>query len=174
MAKKCRETVIDGYNLIHKLWNPGNNESMAALRERIELLLLVYRQKSRQHVTLVYDGGAGAKPLAVSGAIEVVFSGSSRTADRWIIDHVKSMGSRANLVSVVSSDLEIRRYVTAWGGQWISSEAFVEELGTLGILDPAQGRQGIRRTSAGSLKNGSRQLSDVEVDRWLKLFNEKK
>jgi hypothetical protein len=174
MATICRETVVDGYNLIHKLWNPGGGESMAALRERIELLLSAYRRKTRRHVTLVYDGGAGPKPLSVGGAIEVIFSGSSGTADRWIIDHVKSTGSRADLVSVVSSDLEIRRYVIAWGGQWKSSESFIEELETLGILNPGKVRQGKRRTPESPMKNGTQQISDAEVDRWLRLFDKKK
>ncbi|HWQ27325.1 MAG TPA: NYN domain-containing protein [Chlorobaculum sp.] len=174
MAAICRETVVDGYNLIHKLWNPGSGESMAALRERIELLLSAYRRKTRRHVTLVYDGGAGPKPLSVGGAIEVIFSGSSRTADRWIVDHVKSIGSRADLVSVVSSDLEIRRYVIAWGGQWKSSEAFIEELESMGILDTGKVRQGNRRTAESSMKNGTQQISDAEVERWLQLFDKKK
>jgi hypothetical protein len=174
MAIKCRETVIDGYNLIHKLWNPGKRESMAALRERIETLLTAYRYKTRRHVTMVYDGGAGPKPLSVGGAIEVIYSGSATTADRWIIEHVRSMGSRAGLISVVSSDLEIRRYITAWGGQWKSSEAFVEELADMGILKTGSAGKGSRRTTDGSMKNGSRQLSDAEVDRWMMLFDTEK
>lgn len=174
MAAPCRETVIDGYNLIHKLWNPGGRESMATLRERIETMLSAYRGKTRRHVTIVYDGGAGPKPLSLGGAIEVIFSGSSQTADKWIIDHVRSMGSRAGLVSIVSSDHEIRRYVTAWGGQWQSSEAFIEELGSLGILNSGQNRPQSRNALAGSIKNGSRPLTDAEIARWLLLFGKDK
>ncbi|NTU59406.1 MAG: NYN domain-containing protein [Chlorobiaceae bacterium] len=174
MATTCRETVVDGYNLIHKLWDPGNGESMISLRERTEAILSAYRRKTRRHVTMVYDGGAGPRPLSVGGAIEIMFSGSALSADRWIIDHIRSMGSRADLISVVSSDHEIRRHVIAWGGQWKSSEAFIEELSVLGILKPDDVRKESRRSAAGSLKNGSMQISDDEVARWLLLFGKEK
>ncbi|NTW52291.1 MAG: NYN domain-containing protein [Chlorobiaceae bacterium] len=170
MATTCRETVVDGYNLIHKLWNPGADQPMAVLRERIETILSAYRKKTRRHVSIVYDGGAGPRPLSIGGAIEVISSGSSLNADRWIIDHVRSMGSRAGLITVISSDNEIRRHVVAWGGQWNSSEAFIEELSGMGILKSGDDNPPSPAAIARSMKNGSRPLSDAEVDRWLRLF----
>jgi len=74
MSSSYRETIVDGYNLIHKLGGVNGGASMAALRERLEAVLARYRQKSRRHVILVYDGGRGPKPLTLTGAIDVTFS----------------------------------------------------------------------------------------------------
>jgi len=91
MPSKYRETVIDGYNLIHKLRNIPPGEPMATMRERLEVMLSRYRQKSRRHVTVVYDGGGGPRPHSLRSSVEVVYSGSLKSADRWIIDHARSL-----------------------------------------------------------------------------------
>ena len=109
MSSSYRETVVDGYNLIHKLGKVSAGAPMAELRERLEAMLARYRQKSRRHVILVYDGGSGPKPLSLAGAVDVTFSGTVKSADRWIIDHVRSLGVRASMTLVVSSDREIQR-----------------------------------------------------------------
>ncbi|NTV67195.1 MAG: NYN domain-containing protein, partial [Chlorobaculum sp.] len=128
MASSYRETVIDGYNLIHKLGKARDSAAMAALRERLEAMLVRYRQKARRHVILVYDGGSGPKPLTTTGAIDVTFSGTVKSADRWIVEHVRSMGVRASMTLVVSSDREIQRHSTAYGAKCIDSEIFIDEL----------------------------------------------
>ena len=159
-----RETVIDGYNLIHKLWRPGSGASMADLRDRLEPMLSAYRKAYRRHVTLVYDGGPGPRSLSSSGAIEVVFSGSGQTADQRIVELVRSLSSRAGLVTVVTSDREIRRHVIAWGASCTSSESFIAELQALGLC-------GHGSASRKTVKNdASAPLSDAEVARWMKLF----
>jgi uncharacterized protein len=169
MPTPSRETVIDGYNLIHMLWHPGREMHMAPLRERLEALLAAYRKKTRRHVTVVYDGGPRNRSISSSGVIEVVFSGSGTTADARIVDHVRALRSRAALVTVVTSDLEIRRHVIAWGAACTSSESFLDELGKLGVMAP-KGSGNRKADKASALKNGLDPLSDGEVERWLKLF----
>ncbi|UWX57582.1 NYN domain-containing protein [Chlorobaculum sp. MV4-Y] len=170
MSSSYRETVVDGYNLIHKLGKAGAGASMADLRERLEAMLARYRQKARRHVILVYDGGSGPKPLTLTGAVDVTFSGTVTSADRWIIDHVRSLGVRATMTLVVSSDREIQRYSTAYGARCIDSETFIDELGAMGIAIDENGRQKGQRHGAGMNKSASGPLSDKEVDYWLRLF----
>jgi len=169
MPTPSRETVIDGYNLIHKLWHPGKGTPMAPLRERLETLLSTYRKKARRHVTVVYDGGPRHRSISSSGAIEVVFSGSGKSADDRIVDHVRALQSRAALVTVVTSDREVRRHVIAWGAACTSSESFIDELGKMGIRSQ-EGFGKPKSDGPSAIKDGSNPLGDDEVARWMKLF----
>lgn len=174
MEKKGRETVVDGYNFIHALYRPGRSASMQDLRALAEEILWAWRQSSRQHVTVVYDGGAAARETSsAGGSIEVVFSGRGTTADRWIIDHVRRLGARAGLVTVVSSDREIQRFATAWGAGWRSSESFIGECASMGLVDGGKRRAAKQQHPAEQLKAGRRSLSDEEVARWAELFAHK-
>jgi hypothetical protein len=170
MSSTYRETVIDGYNLIHKLGKARDSSAMAALRERLEAMLVRYRQKARRHVILVYDGGSGPKPLTTTGAIDVTFSGTVKSADRWIVDHVRSMGVRASMTLVVSSDREIQRHSTAYGAKCIDSEIFIDELAAMGIAVDENARRTAQRPGGVTKKSASGPLSDSEVDYWLRLF----
>jgi predicted RNA-binding protein with PIN domain len=173
MSSTYRETVIDGYNLIHKLGKVSAGAPMAELRERLEAVLGRYRQKSRRHVTVVYDGGSGPKSLTLTGAVNITFSGTIKSADRWIIDHVRSLGSRASMTLVVSSDREIQRNATAYGAKCIDSETFIDELTAMGIaFDENEQRQA--KNTGGVNKRASEPLVDSEVDYWLRLFDRKR
>ena len=170
MPAPARETVVDGYNIIHKLYGAEARRGvMAELRVRLEAALSAYRKAVRRHVTVVYDGGAGAGGHSSSGAIEVVFSGSDRTADQRIVELVRALKARAGLVTVVTSDREIRRHVVAWGAACTSSESFISELEGLGITGRTVGSLPTR-SAPPSRKTGSQPLGDDEVARWLKLF----
>jgi predicted RNA-binding protein with PIN domain len=172
MPKACRETVVDGYNLIHKLWPPRRGAAMAPLRERLDLVLAAYRSATRRHVTVVYDGGGGPGALASRGAVDVLFSGTDATADRRIADLVRALGRRAALTTVVSSDLEVRQQAVAWGAAWCSSEAFAEELCRLGIIPFAEGNARRNRKDPELKKRAPEALDDREVARWMKLFGD--
>lgn len=174
MSSSYRETVVDGYNLIHMLGKAGPGASMADLRERLEAMLARYRQKARRHVILVYDGGSGPKPLTLTGAVDVTFSGTVKSADRWIIDHVRSLGVRATMTFVVSSDREIQRYSKAYGAKCVDSETFIDELAAMGIAIDEDGRRKGQQSGAKMNKNASGPLSDKEVDYWLHLFARKR
>ncbi len=170
MPAPARETVVDGYNLIHKLYGAeARKGAMAELRDRLEAALSAYRKASRRHVTVVYDGGAGAGGHSSSGALEVVFSGSGRTADQRIVELVRALKARAGLVTVVTSDREIHRHVIAWGASCTSSESFIAELEGLGIAGRTVASQSTRSATHPG-KTGSQPLGDDEVARWLKLF----
>lgn len=170
MPKARRETVVDGYNLIHKLWPPRRGDAMAPLRERLDDVLAAYRSATRRHVTVVYDGGGGPGATASRGAIDVLFSGSGSTADHRIVELVRALGRRAALTTVVSSDAEVRQQAVAWGAIWCSSEAFAEELGRHGLIPIRTGAAGRVRVDPELKKKAAEPLDDREVARWMKLF----
>ena len=171
MFANYRETIIDGYNLIHKLCKVKAGEPMDAMRKRLEAMLPRYRQKSRRHVTVVYDGGSGPRPHSSRAGIDVTYSGTFKSADSWIIDHVRSLEPRPGMMLVVTSDREIQRHATAWGARCIDSEAFIEELAAMGLT--ADSQSGSSRKASGK-SAGAAPLSDKEVDYWLQLFERKK
>ncbi|HHE07346.1 MAG TPA: hypothetical protein ENL01_00130, partial [Chlorobaculum parvum] len=103
MPANYRETVIDGYNLIHKLWTVKADEPMDTMRERLEAMRTRYRQKSRRHVTVVYDGGRSPRPHSSWGGIDVTYSGTFKAADRWIIDHARSLEPHPGMMLVITS-----------------------------------------------------------------------
>jgi uncharacterized protein len=174
MAANYRETVIDGYNLIHKLLKKESGDAMEKKRAQLELVLARYRQKTRRQVTVVYDGGRSPRPLTSKGALEVIFSGSVKSADHWIIDHVRALGPRADMTLVVSSDREIRRNAIAYGAKCLDSEIFIDELDALGLLAPTQEKLKSKEGTRRSQKEGATPVTDTEIDYWLRLFEPKK
>ena len=95
-----------------------------------------------------------------------MFTSASKSADLWIIDYVKSLNTKVKMVTIVSSDDEIRRYATAFGARCIKSEEFVLQLQTTAGTDTP----GNRHSSFKEKKFNEKLLSDREVDRWMKLF----
>lgn len=174
MAANYRETVIDGYNLIHKILKKGEERPMAEQRDQLEIALARYRLKTRRHVTVVYDGGAGPRPRASRGAIEVIFSGTTRSADHWIIDHVSALGSRAGMTLVVTSDREIRQNVVAFGARCIDADLFIAELEAMGIVMKKTGKQTTGDQAGNRQKTGKMPVTDQEVEYWMRLFDRKK
>lgn len=174
MKYNCREIIIDGYNLLHKIYPGAAHASFPQLREGMENILSSYRHKTLLHVTVVYDGGDSQRGACNHGAIHVVFTPGGTTADRWIIDHVAPLKSRAGALTVISSDREIRQYVKAYGADWMSSESFVEELHREACLLDPQTLKAKKKRPVADKKSASRSLSQREVEQWLKLFNPEK
>jgi predicted RNA-binding protein with PIN domain len=174
MSANFRETVIDGYNLIHKLMKKAGDKPVADYRDHLDVALARYRVKTRRHVTIVYDGGDGPKPRTSRGAIETVFSGTFKSADRWIIDHVSALGSRAGMILVVTSDREIRRNVVAFGARCVDTDIFIGELEATGILMREPEKRTTLELTGNRHKTDNAPVSDREVEYWLRLFERKK
>lgn len=167
MATMFREFIVDGYNLVHKLFPDRAQYSLQDKREQAETMLLGFQQSTRQKVTVVYDGQHPQGSFRDAGALNRFFTSPHYSADEWIIDYLKSLGSNAQMFTIVSSDLFICRNATACGAAYMLSEDFIEKhLST----NKGQCRTGEQRTNRE--KFGSGQLSQKEVDRWLTLFGE--
>ncbi len=165
MKRGEREIVVDGYNLMHKLFPSPTSASLEQLRQATEKKLLAFQLKKKWPVTVVYDGKGRHKECALGAPLHIVFTPASISADLWIIDYVKSLNTKVKIVTIVSSDDEIRRYATAFGARCIKSEKFAVELDNIGELrsEPGCGKE---------KKLNEASLSDQEVSRWMKLFSD--
>ena len=166
MTRGHGEIVVDGYNLLYKLYPSPAPASLDVLRQETEKHLLRFQQEKQCPVTIVYDGKGWPRESAFGAPLHIVFTPASKSADLWIIDYVKSLNTKVKMVTIVSSDDEIRRYATAFGARCIKSEEFVLQLQTTAGTDTP----GNRHSSFKEKKFNEKLLSDREVDRWMKLF----
>ncbi len=175
MNKGAKEILIDGYNLIHKLYPSLTSASLDVLREETEKKLLCFQQKTDYPITIVYDGKGSPRERAFGAPLHIVYTSALKSADLWIIDYVKSLNTRVKLVTIVSSDNEIRRYATAFGAVCIKSETFALQLNE--IMTPAavrdSNRHSLRMTVKENKFNGNA-MNEREVARWMKLFSREK
>jgi predicted RNA-binding protein with PIN domain len=175
MTTEPKEIVVDGYNLIYKLYPSPTSASLDVLRQETERQLLRFQQEKNCPITIVYDGKGSPRESAFGAPLHIVFTPASKSADLWIIDYVKSLNTKVKKVTIVSSDDEIRRYVTAFGAKCIKSETFALQLKKIDsavfIRNDEQPSQ-IRTDKEKKFNTGL--LSDNEVARWMRLFTPKK
>ncbi|MCX6177954.1 MAG: NYN domain-containing protein [Chlorobiales bacterium] len=175
MKARNIEIVVDGYNLIHKLYPSPTSASLEVLRQDTEKQLLSFQQANKCPITIVYDGKGGPRESAFGAPLHIVFTPVSKSADQWIIDYVKSLNTKVKKVTIVSSDDEIRRYGTAFGATCIKSEEFALQLNKNRTRVPLSHKENHPKyLSFKEKKFNEKSLSDQEVDRWIKLFTRNK
>lgn len=175
MKREEDEIVVDGYNLIHKLYPSLTSATLDVLRQKAEKQLLCFQEESSCPITIVYDGKGSPRASAFGAALQVVFTPASQSADLWIIDYVKSLNTRVKKVTIISSDDEIRRYATAFGAKCIKSETFALQLqGCESTVAMRNDRPRSLRMTVKEKKFNDELLSDREVARWMKLFSREK
>ena len=175
MKKGAKEIVVDGYNLIHKLYPSLASASLEVLREKTEKQLFRFHQETGCPVTIVYDGKGSPRESAFGAPLHIVFTPASKSADHWIIDYAKSLNTRVKMVTIITSDDEIRRYVTAFGATCIKSETFARRLQEIeAAITSGNDKEHLRRTTVKEKKFNDELLSDREVNRWMKLFSSEK
>ncbi len=164
MKRDCKEFVIDGYNLMHKLFPSPSLSALDSLRRSMEQELVAFQKRTRHHVTVVYDGKGHRQDSPLIAPLHIVFTPASKSADLWIIEYVKSLNTKVKMVTIVSSDEEIRRYASAFGASCMASEAFVKEL-----KKRAASPQGASEEGKFNF-DGQSALSEQEVASWKALF----
>ena len=175
MKTGAKEIVVDGYNLIHKLYPSLASTSLEVLREKTEKQLLRFQKKTDCPVTIVYDGKGSPRERAFGAPLHIVFTAASKSADHWIIDYAKSLNTRVKKVTIITSDNEIQRYARAFGATCIKSETFARQLQEIEAADAFRNDKG--RTSNATVKEkkfNSGLVSDREISRWMKLFTGEK
>ena len=100
---------------------------------------------------------------SAGGTLSVIYTASSKSADTWIIDYVKSLNTNRKMVTIVSSDHEVCLYGKAYGAKILSSEEFAAVL------------ENRKKTGAGGRpvtdrKYGTGFLDSGEVAAWKRLF----
>jgi predicted RNA-binding protein with PIN domain len=150
--------LIDGHNLIPKL-----GLRLDSMDDEMELIAILqeFCRLERRQVEVYFDGApaphAGTRKR---GTVTTHFVRLGMTADNAIRNRVKKLGKNARNWTVVSSDRQVQADVRAAQAEVISSDTFAVML---------------KQARASSSKpTEERELSNQEVDEWLKLFEQKK
>lgn len=157
-----REYIIDGYNLLHKLFPKKTPLSLELKREQMESKLLGFQHSTGNKVTVVYDGQHPYAPASDHGALARYFTASNRSADDWIIDCLRASGKNAQRYTVVSSDRFICRHAMAYGASSLLSEQFISRFLTK--------NHRAEKKRSDQKKFGNEELGQKELDQWLALF----
>jgi uncharacterized protein len=150
--------LIDGHNLIPKvglrLDSPDDEMELVAILQEFARL-------KRQQVEVYFDGAPigydGARSV---GTVRVHFVRLGQTADDAIRSRLNRMAKNTKNWIVVSSDREIQSAAHVAQAQFVSSEKFAKIIKTA-----------VR--SAPKTSTDNKKLSSVEVDEWLKIFQNK-
>ncbi len=126
-----KTVIIDGYNLIGVMINFNNmsDGGLELYRDKIVNLLKAYYTGKKVRILLVFDGDRlGIVPVKNRkyGNIEVLFSGASKSADRYIELLLKKNNKQD--VEVVSSDNRIKNYAGNLNIPYLNSDVFLSRL----------------------------------------------
>ena len=169
MTRSSREYIIDGYNLLYKLFEDVSERPLEKMRERAESLLMNFQVSEHARVTVVYDGKNVKREHHDRGVLNRIFTRKGQTADEWIIGYLSSMDGNASGFTVVSSDRYICRHASAYGAAYMLSETFIAKY----IVD-GKGVKKSAKTGFNRDKYNEEPLHQKEVDRWLALFGKSK
>ncbi len=141
-------------------------QSLAGLDEARLCRLLAAGPWRGQRMVVVCDGAAHPMRLAVSptDAVELVLSGVHRSADDVIIELI-SGDSAPRLLTVVSSDRQIRKAARRRRARTITSEQFVDYL-----LEMLTASRRANAMPGRDHKRTTQPLNEKEVEQWLKTF----
>lgn len=159
--------LIDGHNLIGS--GALADISLADEDDEAKLVarLRVWRSKAADRMTVVFDHGiTGGRSLALSGAgVTVIFARNPQDADELIRRRLRSANKGLILVS---NDAELRQEAAAAQVEVWRSDEFAQRMQArvrkTGKTIPAQ--------EAGAESHVN--LSEREVDDWLRLFDKGK
>lgn len=155
--------LIDCYNVLHA----PMPTSLAGLEEERLCALLATSPWSRQPILVVCDGSVKPGGLAVSPFPEVsmVYSGPSKSADCVICEYV-DRSSIPRQLTVVTNDREIQKSVRTRKARVMPVERFIRTLSNL--VSRSDGSEPFPPSSA---KPVADDMSDEEVDRWMRAFD---
>lgn len=160
--------LVDGYNLYFTGLNAGGRgKDMQRVRQRVVEALDTYRGNRSIRIVIFFDGGAAGSHMPRTQherAMEIRFSDPGRKADADIMQAVSRAPEPAE-VRVVTSDLEIKRFVERLGAMVISSEDFAEELMRVFRKEAAA-------TRGEPPEKYDRPVGKDEVDYWLRIFGQ--
>ena len=156
--------LIDGNNYIGYTSSFNRKDP----RSKYELVskLLVFQQMKRTRVILVFDGAPDLNLLDKrfqKKNFSVVFPRAGQNADS-VINEITSKQTDLRRFFVVSSDREIQIFAKAKGANILSAKDFNRELKGK-LREYKRHLQDEKRTSPPSL---------LELNQWLKIFNNKK
>lgn len=156
--------IVDGYNLIYNIPRFRNflDSSLELARNALIHFMRSYLSSRKVKVTIVFDGdevGYVEKPSPSNKWLKVIYSKPPEKADPIIKRLIKKTNNKKSLF-LVSADTELIRFANQHGAQVLSPEEFYHRTSK----HPNQEQVDQKFNS---------QVSEAEVDEWLKLFGEK-
>lgn len=160
--------LIDGHNLIGKLPDIKLSDADDEIRLLLRLKSWVSGGQQRQ-VTVVFDGvGAGGVAHRLSSkAITVIFAPGEKTADDLLIKRLQGLRN-PHQYTLVSSDRRILDAAQIARIKHLTSERFIEEFGF--VFQKPETKPAPPPVPPPLEKEDDPQLSDAELDEWLRLF----
>jgi len=151
--------LVDCYNVLHAEKPPR----LAGLTTAWLCRALARSRWAGEPMVVVCDGRASPLELTASpvAAVELVYSGADRTADRVIMDHIAGDTAPRRLM-VVSSDHEIQQAARRRRARYLTSESFLHTLAKH-LNEPASTGREPGKPDPGD-------LSRAEIDAWLQHF----
>ncbi len=159
--------LIDGHNLIGSGSIPDISLADEDDEAKLVARLRVWRSKAKDRMTVIFDHGiTGGRSIGLSGAgVNVIFARNPQDADELIRRRLRNGGKGLILVS---NDAELRRDAAAAEVEVWRSDEFVQRMQTKARKKGATST--IQEAGAESHVN----LSDREVDQWLRMFDKAK
>jgi predicted RNA-binding protein with PIN domain len=153
--------IIDGHNLIPKM--PGMHLSDMDDETQLVQYIQEYCRRKRVKAEVFFDGSLpGSKSTAGGGMVHIHFVRKGKTADSAMIEYLEHQGKAARNCILVSSDRRVQTDARSLGSTVTSSEQFAAEvIDVLGQVEVYS-------------KDEVPPLGSDEVEKWLKLFNNRK
>lgn len=152
--------IIDGDNLIGS--SPDISREDANARPQLIALVRAFQENKNSNVTIVFDGAPqnGVRREEVRAKFCVVYPRNGSSAD----DEIKSILDHLNYfkdVVLVTSDRALKDYAKNKGAKTVNSIEFYYELKRVSRISGKKEE---------SRKRIDAELSDMEVDQWMKIF----
>lgn len=124
-----RLVIVDGYNLILRTpaLKPGEGRTLRQARTKL-LSLLSWTVDTRVRFLVVFDGAEVRGRDSRQDRIEVRYSKPPAKADDLIRELVADRVDREDVLTVVTSDLEVARHARALGADVSMADLFVASL----------------------------------------------
>jgi uncharacterized protein len=151
--------IIDGHNLIPKI--PGINLEDLDDEQKLIDLLQEYARINQDNLEVYFDRApVGQAKSTQKGRVKVIFVTEKTIADERIIKRIRMLGNAASGWVVVTSDRRIQADAKESRARSMSSEEFAQKLAR--TLEKGQNK-----------RSPDKAMSDVEMESWIKLFNQK-
>jgi predicted RNA-binding protein with PIN domain len=153
--------IIDGNNLVGCA--PDISLEDPDARKRILQVVKKFQENKKNNVIVVFDGepDSGVRRQEESSKFTVVYPKDGNSAD----DEIKEILSKFHYfkdVVLVSSDRDLKSYAKKKGARTVNSIEFYFELKRFSHIH-------VRKEE--NQKRIEAELSETEVDQWLKIFN---
>jgi predicted RNA-binding protein with PIN domain len=160
---RFKDIIIDGYNLIKTVPDfPSSNISLSFQRDHLVKILQSSPQIRSSKITVVFDGIQETK-TKIKGQLDIIYSGSNKKADDIIQGKIREYKNPEKLL-IISSDNDIQLTAKSHGARVMASKLF---------WDKIHQYSGKKISISSHQFDTDRELTDKEIQKWLKIFRDK-